>query len=1125
MPRRTDIKTVLLLGSGPIVIGQGAEFDYSGTQACKALKEEGYRVVLCNSNPATIMTDPGFADATYVEPLTVPFLERVIEREKPDALLPTMGGQTALNLAVALSEKGVLARHNVQLIGANLKAIHAAEDREEFRRIVQEIGLQVPRSGIARSVQEAREIVEKIGLPAVLRPSFTLGGSGGGIARSREELDSMVAFAIAQSPSGQVLIEESVLGWKEYELEVVRDRADNVVIICSIENIDPMGVHTGDSVTVAPALTLTDREYQHMRDGAIRCIRAIGVETGGSNVQFAINPRDGRMIIIEMNPRVSRSSALASKATGFPIARVAAKLAVGYTLDELPNSIVNPHGKAGRIQVNRTQDGPSPRAAFEPSIDYIVVKFPRFAFEKFPGASPELTTQMKSVGEAMAMGRTFREAMQKVLRSLEVGSHGFEPDRANRRDARLAGARHVPDEELEQHLVRPTPERLWHIARALRGGMSVEKLHSLTAIDPWFLHEIAAVVQEELRLERARADVPVGSGQSANVLQQMDAAALRHLKQMGFSDRRLGELTGTSEQAVRDRRVELGVLPTYKRVDTCAAEFEASTPYLYSTYETPLMRHGKPLDGSEVDPTNRRKVVILGGGPIRIGQGIEFDYCCVHTSLALQKLGFEVLMINCNPETVSTDHDISNRLYFEPLTLEDVLEIVRAEKPEGVIVQMGGQTPLKLARSLLAAGVKIWGTSADAIDRAEDRGRSAELVEKLGLRQPRSGTARSVQDALNLARQLGYPLMVRPSYVLGGRAMEIVYDDAALTRYVGAALDASPEHPVLVDQFLSNAIEIDVDVLADGKDAVVVGVMEHIEEAGIHSGDSACAIPPFSLPQSAIDEVKRAARALALELGVVGLMNGQFAVQGTDVYVIEVNPRASRTVPFVAKAVGVPIPALAAQIMAGKTLRELGVTEPTPSGWVAVKEAVFPFLKFPGVDTLLGPEMRSTGEVMGLAEDFAGAFYKSQVAAGQVLPERGAVFISVKDADKPQAIDVARTLSGLGYQVLATKGTAGAIKAAGIPVEVVNKVREGGNHVVAAITQGKVTMVVNTTSGPADVADSYTLRREALQRGVAYFTTMRAAHALAVSLARVRNGTPAVIRLQDLRTSARPANT
>ncbi|MBI5497335.1 MAG: carbamoyl-phosphate synthase large subunit [Deltaproteobacteria bacterium] len=1103
MPRREDIHTVLIIGSGPIVIGQAAEFDYSGTQACKALKEEGYRVVLVNSNPATIMTDPDFADATYLEPLTVPFLEQIIAREKPDALLPTLGGQTALNLAVALAEAGVLEKHGVKLIGANLEAIRAAEDRQLFKDLMQKAGLELPRSGVATTVEEAREIVRSTGLPAVLRPSFTLGGTGGGIAHTAAELDEMVRYALSVSPTHSVLIEESVIGWKEYELEVMRDRKDNVVIICSIENVDPMGVHTGDSITVAPALTLTDREYQRMRDGAIRCIRAIGVETGGSNVQFGVNPRDGRMVIIEMNPRVSRSSALASKATGFAIARIAAKLAVGYTLDEIPNAIVNPEAKGGRRGVSRSEDTPSPRAAFEPTIDYVVVKAPRFAFEKFPGARPELTTSMKSVGEAMSMGRTFKEAFQKVLRSLEVGSYGLETDREHRRDARLAGAFPVRDDELESCLRRPNPERTWLLARAFTQGMTVARAHELTGIDPWFLAELKAIVAEEAAL-RGRA------------LSSFSAEELRHIKSHGFSDRRLGEVCGGGEDAVRARRWELGVHPQFKRVDTCAAEFEAQTPYLYSTYETPMYRAGKPVDGSEAFPTARRKIAILGGGPIRIGQGIEFDYCCVHASMALQKMGIEVLMLNCNPETVSTDHDTSDRLYFEPLTLEDVLEILRVEQPEGVLVQFGGQTPLKLARALLSNGVKILGTSADAIDRAEDRKRSAELVDKLGLKQPPSGTAHTLEQARVLAARLGYPLMVRPSYVLGGRAMEIVYDEKGLDRYVGAALDASPEHPVLVDRFLSSAIELDVDVLADGHEAIVAGVMEHVEEAGIHSGDSACAIPPFSLPADIIDEVRRQARALAMELGVVGLMNAQFAVQGRDVFVIEVNPRASRTIPFVGKAVGLQLPQLAAQVMAGRTLRELGVKEPRPRGVVSVKESVFPFLRFPGVDTILGPEMKSTGEVMAMADDFAGAFLKSQLAAGQVIPPTGTVFISVRDEDKPVAVKVARALHGAGYAIMATRGTHRVIEAAGVPCTVVNKVREGGHHTVDAIRAGQIAMVVNTTSGPADQVDSFTLRREALQRGVAYFTTARAAEALAQSMAGRSGEVPRVRRLQDL---------
>jgi carbamoyl-phosphate synthase large subunit len=1091
MPRRQDLKSILLIGSGPIVIGQGAEFDYSGTQACKALREEGFRVVLVNSNPATIMTDPDFADATYVEPLTVPFLEKIIAKERPDALLPTLGGQTALNLAVALHEAGILAKYNVQLIGASLTAIHAAEDRQQFKTLMIEAGLELPQSGVAHTVEEARAIVNRTGLPAVLRPSFTLGGLGGGIARTPAELDQMVAFALQVSPAHSVLLEESVLGWKEYELEVMRDRKDNVVIICSIENLDPMGVHTGDSITVAPALTLTDREYQRMRDAAITCIRKIGVETGGSNVQFAVNPKDGRMVIIEMNPRVSRSSALASKATGYPIARIAAKLAVGYTLDEIPNAIVNPGARNGARQVAATEATPSPRASFEPSIDYIVVKSPRFVFEKFPGAAVELTTSMKSVGEAMSMGRTFKEALQKVLRSMEVGSAGLEPDRASRREARLAGATPVDKEALERHLVRPNPERIWLLARALREGYSVARLHTLTGIDPWFLNEMAALVADELALEKKS-------------LKQLDAPQLRTLKSRGFSDRRLGELVKSTEDEVRAYRHSLDVRPTYKRVDTCAAEFEAQTPYLYSTYEKPMVRHGKPVDADESNPTQRRKVVILGSGPIRIGQGIEFDYCCVHASMALQKMGVEVIMLNCNPETVSTDHDTSDRLYFEPLTLEDVLEVIHKEKPEGVVVQFGGQTPLKLAKGLLRNGVKILGTQADAIDRAEDRKRSSELVDTLGLKQPRSGLAHTLEEARVHARNLGFPLMVRPSYVLGGRAMEVVHNAESLERYVGTALDASPDHPVYMDGFLENAIELDVDVLCDGKDAVVVGCMEHVEEAGIHSGDSACSLPPYSLGNDILEQVKAAARAMALELNVLGLMNAQFAVQGKDVFVLEMNPRASRTVPFVAKATGLPIPQLATQVIMGKTLKDLAIKEPVPSGMVAVKEAVFPFIKFPGVDTVLGPEMKSTGECMGFAPDFPTAFFKAQLAAGQVILDHGNVLITVADKDKPAIIPVARTLHTLGYTLMATAGTARALEAAGVPCKTMLKMREGSPNGMEAIRHGRVAMVINTTGDPRDRQDSAPIRREALQKGVAYFTTLRAAQAMAAALEQVK---------------------
>lgn len=1111
MPRREDLKSIMLVGSGPIVIGQAAEFDYSGTQACKALKEEGYRVILVNSNPATIMTDPDFADATYVEPLTVPFVEQIIARERPDALLPTLGGQTALNLAVGLHESGVLQKYNVELIGASMRAIQAAEDRNQFKDLMRACGLELPQSGVARSVQQAREVVMSTGLPVVLRPSFTLGGTGGGIARNHAELDEMVAFALQQSPTHEVLLEESVLGWKEFELEVMRDRKDNVVIICSIENLDPMGVHTGDSVTVAPALTLTDREYQRMRDAAITCIRAIGVDTGGSNVQFAVNPADGRMIIIEMNPRVSRSSALASKATGYPIARIAAKLAVGYTLDEIPNAIVNPHARSGQraMATAASEADPSPRAAFEPTIDYVVVKAPRFAFEKFPGAVPELTTSMKSVGEAMAMGRTFREALQKALRSLEVGSAGLETDRAQRREARLAGALLVDDDQLDRYLTRPNPERLWLLARAFAAGMTVERAHTLTKVDPWFLREIEAVVQQENAIKE-------GPG-----LDRLDAEALREYKSMGFSDRRLGELLGANEQQVRQQRHALGVRPVYKRVDTCAAEFAAQTPYLYSTYERPFIRNGQTVVDDEAAPTGRRKVAILGSGPIRIGQGIEFDYCCVHASMALQKMGIEVIMINCNPETVSTDHDTSDRLYFEPLTLEDVLEVLDREKPEGVIVQFGGQTPLKLAKGLLAAGVKILGTSAEAIDRAEDRQRSAQLVDKLGIRQPPSGLAHTMDEARVLAGKLGYPLMVRPSYVLGGRAMEVVHHPDALEQYVGAALDASPDHPVYMDAFLAAAVELDLDVLCDAQNAVVVGCMEHVEEAGVHSGDSACALPPYSLSAQIVDQVKQAARALALELGVVGLMNAQFAVRGTEVFVLEVNPRASRTVPFVAKATGLGVPQLATRVIMGETLPSLGITEPTPNGMVAVKEAVFPFLKFPNVDTVLGPEMKSTGECMGWAPDFPTAFYKAQLAAGQHITDNGNVLITVRDADKQAVVGVARALHGMGYQIMATAGTHRALADAGVPAQMMLKMREGSPNGREMIRHGRVAMVINTVADHRDRKDSAPVRREALQKGVAYFTTVRAAQAMADGLAAVRLQAPQVTALQDTHT-ARP---
>jgi carbamoyl-phosphate synthase large subunit len=1100
MPRRTDIQSVLLIGSGPIVIGQACEFDYSGAQGVKALREEGFRVVLVNSNPATIMTDPDLADRTYVEPLTVDIIAKIIERERPDALLPTLGGQTALNLTVELARAGVLERFAVQLIGAQLAAIEKAEDRDLFKQAMKNIGLRVPRSGYARSLEEARriqaELAAELGVayPVILRPSFTLGGSGAAVAWNAEELETKMLWGLSQSPRGEVLVEQSVLGWKEYELEVMRDGKDNAVIVCSIENFDPMGVHTGDSITVAPAMTLTDKEYQVMRDGAIAVIREIGVETGGSNIQFAINPRSGEMIVIEMNPRVSRSSALASKATGFPIAKIATKLAVGYTLDEIPNDI--------------TRETP---ACFEPTIDYVVTKVPRFAFEKFPGADATLGPQMKSVGEVMAIGRTFKESLGKAVRSLEIGRWGFDLENC------------PPLDTLKRLIQAPGPDRLWQLAEALRGGLSLEEAHALTAVDPWFLEQLRQMVEEE---EAARRDGPAGLD---------DPAALERRKRLGMSDRRLMTLAGVSEEAVRSARLRHGIRPVYKRVDTCAAEFEARTPYLYSTYEEGTA--DDPRADSETRATSRRKIIILGGGPNRIGQGIEFDYCCVHAVMALREEGCETLMINCNPETVSTDYDISDRLYFEPLTREDVLEIVDAEKPEGVIVQFGGQTPLRLAVPLQKAGVRLLGTSADAIDRAEDRQRFGELLRKLDLRAPVWGTAHGFAEARQIARSIGYPVMVRPSYVLGGRAMEIVHDDAGLEHFVAQALEASRREalgssggsgdeaaPILIDQFLRDAIEVDVDVVADGKDAVVGGVMEHIEEAGIHSGDSACALPPFSLAADTVLAIKAQARGLARELEVRGLMNVQFAVprDGSGIFVLEVNPRASRTVPFVSKVIGVPLAKIAAKIAVGRTLAELGVCEVAPRH-IAVKEAVFPFVKFPGVDTLLGPEMRSTGEVMGIDHSFEAAFAKSQIGAGVRLPvpEAGggrrpmAVFLSVQDLDKPAAVLVARSLRELGFRVLATEGTYRHLLAAGVVVDRVNKVREGRPHCVDRILDGQIQVVINTTSGTEAIKDSFSLRRTALMRGLPYYTTMSGARAAVGAIAKLQAGSMTVCSLQE----------
>ncbi|HSC22851.1 MAG TPA: carbamoyl-phosphate synthase large subunit [Casimicrobiaceae bacterium] len=1066
MPRRTDIGSILIVGAGPIIIGQACEFDYSGAQACKALREEGYRVILVNSNPATIMTDPEMADVTYIEPITWRMVAEIIERERPDALLPTMGGQTALNCALDLAREGVLTKYDVELIGASKKAIDKAEDREKFKAAMTRIGLASARSGIAHDLEQALDVQTQIGFPAVIRPSFTLGGTGGGIAYNKDEFIEMCKRGLDLSPTRELLIEESLLGWKEFEMEVVRDRKDNCIIVCSIENIDPMGVHTGDSITVAPAQTLTDKEYQVMRDASIAVLREIGVDTGGSNVQFAINPADGRMIVIEMNPRVSRSSALASKATGFPIAKIAAKLAVGYTLDELANDITG------------SGSGHFMPASFEPAIDYVVTKVPRFAFEKFRQADDRLTTQMKSVGEVMAIGRTFKESLQKALRGLEVGVDGF-------------NLKTVDPDTIADELAYPRGERIWYVADAFGIGMSLEELHAHTKIDAWFLAQIKEIVDTELEVEK-------------RTLESIGAGDLRELKRMGFSDRRLAHLLKTTEGAVRTRRHVLGVRPVYKRVDTCAAEFATRTAYLYSTYE----------DECEAEPTDRKKVMVLGGGPNRIGQGIEFDYCCVHAAMALSEDGFETIMVNCNPETVSTDYDTSDRLYFEPLTLEDVLEIVHVEKPWGVIVQFGGQTPLKLARELEANGVPIIGTAPDSIDMAEDRERFQQMLQRAGLRQPPNRTARTEPEALAAAEAIGYPLVVRPSYVLGGRAMEIVHEPRDLERYMKEAVKVSNDSPVLLDRFLNDAIEVDVDAVCDGKDVVIGGIMEHIEQAGVHSGDSACSLPPFSLSATLQGELKRQTIVMAKALAVVGLMNVQFAIRneaegGPVVYVLEVNPRASRTVPFVSKATGRPLAKIAARCMAGRTLAAQGVEGEIAPPYFSVKEAVFPFIKFPGVDTILGPEMKSTGEVMGVGETFAEAFLKSQLAAGVKLPSSGRVFLSVRNADKARSIEVARKLHQLGYAIVATRGTAAALSAAGIPVTAVNKVKEGRPHVVDMIVNDEIAMVINTVEEKrSSIQDSYTIRRAALHDQVPTFTTIDGARAAAMGMEHLRDLVP-----------------
>jgi len=1070
MPKRTDIHKVLVIGSGPIVIGQASEFDYSGTQAIKALREEGVQVVLLNSNPATVMTDPEFAHRTYIEPITVDAAEQIIERERPDALLPTMGGQTALNLAKALAEKGILERYGVKLIGASLQAINKAEDRQLFKAAMQKIGIPLPKSGYATSLDEAKAIVKDIGFPAIIRPSFTLGGTGGGVAFNSDEFEAICLAGLKASPTSTLLVEESVLGWKEFELEVVRDTVDNVIIICSIENLDPMGVHTGDSITVAPAQTLTDKEYQRLRQASLAIIREIGVDTGGSNIQFGINPADGRMVVIEMNPRVSRSSALASKATGYPIAKVAAKLAMGYRLDELKNDI--------------TRDTP---ASFEPTLDYVVVKIPRFNFEKFPRSTRALTTSMRSVGEVMAIGRTFREAYMKALRSTESGAlSSFEP-------LELPADPEARTEKVRDLIRVPRPERPQALFHAFREGMSVDEAFQLSAIDPWFLRNIRDLALEAKAVSGAK-------------LADLDDARLRRLKAEGFSDRLLAFLLGTTEGELRAHRHRKGIRPVFKRVDTCAAEFEAYTPYLYSSYE----------DEDEAPPTDRKKVMILGSGPIRIGQGIEFDYCCVHAVFALRAAGYETVMVNCNPETVSTDYDTSDRLYFEPLTLEDVLEIAHREKPIGAIVQFGGQTPLRLSVPLEKAGLPILGTTPDAIDRAEDRERFAKLIEKLGLKQPENGVARSPDEAHGTAEKIGYPVMVRPSYVLGGRAMEVVYDAESLERYMREAVKASPEHPVLIDRFLKDAIEVDLDLVADRTGEVLVGgLLEHVEEAGIHSGDASATLPPHSLSPELVERMKDQATALARELKVVGLMNVQFAIQGKALYVLEVNPRASRTVPFISKATGVELAKIAALCMVGKTLRELNTPREIEMKHVAVKESVFPFARFPGVDVILGPEMKSTGEVMGIADDYYSAFAKSELAAGSALPSSGTVFISVKDDDKPAMVDLAKRLRALGFRLVATGGTHRYLKNKGIEIEHVLKVTEGRPHVVDKIVDGEIDLVINTTFGKKEIADSFSIRRESLMHSVPYYTTVQAARMAVGAIEALARGRIPVTALQD----------
>ncbi|MBN2456807.1 MAG: carbamoyl-phosphate synthase large subunit [Sedimentisphaerales bacterium] len=1056
MPKRKDIKKILIIGSGPIVIGQGCEFDYSGTQACKVLKQEGFKVILVNSNPATIMTDPEMAYRTYIEPITPEIIEKIICVEKPDSLLPTLGGQTGLNAAVALAERGILKKHNVKLLGANLKSIKRAEERDKFKKIIGDIGLEVPKSGYAHSWKEAQEIIKYVGFPAIIRPSYTLGGMGGNVAYNIEEYDKYIHWGLNLSPKSQVLVEESVIGWKEYELEVMRDRKDNVVIICSIENLDPMGIHTGDSITVAPAQTLTDKEYQIMRDAAIKIIRAIGVETGGSNIQFAVNPENGKLYVIEMNPRVSRSSALASKATGFPIAKIASLLAVGYTLDEIPNDI--------------TKKTP---ACFEPTIDYCVTKWPRFTFEKFPKTNPELTVQMKSVGEAMAIGRTFKESLQKAIRSLEIDRYSLD---------KIYTHNELTLTQLKKKLQTNCWDKIWYVAEAFRRKISIDEISQLTKIDPWFLNNINDIVSLEKKIKSTTFD-------------KFGAGLIRKAKEYGFSDKYMASIFGVSEEDFRKHRQQMEVKAVYKTVDTCGAEFEAHTPYLYSTFE----------DECEANPTNSKKVIILGGGPNRIGQGIEFDYCCVHAAFALKEIGIESIMVNCNPETVSTDYDTSDRLYFEPLTFEDVMNIIEKEKPDGVIVQFGGQTPLKLAVSLEKAGVKIIGTSPDSIARAEDRKRFNKLVENLKLRQPYSGTATTYEETLKIAKKLGFPLLIRPSFVLGGRAMMIVHDEKSLRSCVENAIEASGEHPILIDKFLDDATELDVDAISDGKRVVVAGVMEHIEEAGVHSGDSACSLPPVSIPPKVLAEIKRQTKLLALELEVKGLMNIQFAVKDGEIYILEVNPRASRTIPFVSKSIGVPLTKLATKVMTGMTLDELNFTREIQPKHYSVKEAVFPFLKFPGIDTLLGPEMLSTGEVMGLSDDFGIAFAKSQIAAGNSLPTNGNVLFSVKGADKKKAVRLAVQLQQAGLKIIATKGTCIEFINNNVPSEFVLKMTEGRPNIVDWIINGKISLIINTTIGAQSIEDSFSIRRTALDKQIPYVTTIRGAAAVVKAISAMKD--------------------